>query len=418
MALQAIIIRADGALVETEDLRRAAYGQVFAEAGFDWPHGRADFLQSAKLGSGKARIASYVRQQLKGRPETADLSQLICAMHRRTENLFSDFLADAPLEARPGMRDLVAVARAENVKVAVVGNLSRDDVGRVVGKALGARYAPMIDVVVARADAANCDAESAEADDEAMACRRALNELGVPPEAVLVLESTLTGLRAAHSVGCRVAGMRAAFAAADLPELAEFEIIDDLPGLVPRADRCALDPLNEDERAQLLSTLARLHDAGGNGAALDLRSDAMLVSDILKTKGASVKSIEPTATMRALAHALRAEKVGVMVVLDSAGTMKGIISERDLARGIAEFGADLPEMLVADLMTTAVVTCRPHDALAAVAKTMTQRRIRHLPVLVDGRVTGLISIGDVLKYRLDEVKMEADVLRDFARARR
>ena len=75
-------------------------------------------------------------------------------------------------------------------------------------------------------------------------------------------------------------------------------------------------------------------------------------------------------------------------------------------------------MRVADIMTRSVVTCAPEDRVAIVANVMTQRRIRHLPVVVNGAVVGLISIGDVLKHRLDEVQLEADVLRDVARARR
>ena len=144
----------------------------------------------------------------------------------------------------------------------------------------------------------------------------------------------------------------------------------------------------------------------------------MRVSDILKTKGSAVKTIEANATIRALAHRFKTESVGAMLVLDDTGALQGIISERDLARGIDEFGTDLPQMRVASLMTRSVVTCAPEDGVAAVASVMTQRRIRHLPVVVDGKVVGLVSIGDVLKYRLDEVQLEASVLRDVARSRR
>jgi CBS domain-containing protein len=107
-----------------------------------------------------------------------------------------------------------------------------------------------------------------------------------------------------------------------------------------------------------------------------------------------------------------------MVVKDAKGALRGIISERDLARGLAEFGNDLPSMPVSALMTVTVITCAPDDTVATVAKVMTQRRIRHLPVVVNGNLTGLISIGDVLKHRLDEVQLEANVLRDFALARK
>jgi CBS domain-containing protein len=144
----------------------------------------------------------------------------------------------------------------------------------------------------------------------------------------------------------------------------------------------------------------------------------MRVSDILKTKGSAVKTIEPNATLRALAPSFRTEAVGAMLVLDAGGKLQGIVSERDLARGIDEFGSGLAEMRVSDIMTRSVVTCAPEDRVAIVANVMTQRRIRHLPVVVDGAVVGLISIGDVLKHRLDEVQLEASVLRDVARVRR
>lgn len=144
----------------------------------------------------------------------------------------------------------------------------------------------------------------------------------------------------------------------------------------------------------------------------------MRVSDILKAKGSAVKSIPPAATIRALADALRKELVGAMVVTDAKGALQGIISERDLARGLADFGGDLSAMSVADLMTKSVVTCAPGDSVAAISKVMTQRRIRHLPVVVDGSLVGLVSIGDVLKHRLDEVQLEASVLRDYAIARK
>jgi CBS domain-containing protein len=138
----------------------------------------------------------------------------------------------------------------------------------------------------------------------------------------------------------------------------------------------------------------------------------------LKTKGSAVKTIEPNATLRTLAHSFRKESVGAMLVLDAERRLLGIVSERDLARAIDDFGTGLPEMRVSDLMTRSVVTCAPEDSVAIVANVMTQRRIRHLPVVVNGIVVGLISIGDVLKHRLDEVQLEADVLRDVARARR
>lgn len=144
----------------------------------------------------------------------------------------------------------------------------------------------------------------------------------------------------------------------------------------------------------------------------------MRVSDILKTKGSAVKTVEPTATIRALAQAMKLEGVGAMIVKSASGGVAGIISERDLARGLAQYGDDMPALPVTALMTETVITCSPEDTVATVAKVMTQRRIRHLPVLIDGKLAGVVSIGDVLKHRLDEVQLEANVLRDFALARK
>jgi CBS domain-containing protein len=98
--------------------------------------------------------------------------------------------------------------------------------------------------------------------------------------------------------------------------------------------------------------------------------------------------------------------------------LEGIISERDLAYGLAAYGDRLPSMRVSELMTRVVILCTPEDTIAEVMTVMTQRRIRHLPVKDGGRLVGIISIGDVLKHRLGEMQLEANVLRDVAIARR
>ena len=98
--------------------------------------------------------------------------------------------------------------------------------------------------------------------------------------------------------------------------------------------------------------------------------------------------------------------------------MDGIISERDLAYGLAAYGEKLPSMSVSELMTTVVIVCTPVDSIVEVMNVMTQRRIRHLPVKDGEQLIGIISIGDVLKNRLGEMQLEANVLRDVAIARR
>jgi CBS domain-containing protein len=143
----------------------------------------------------------------------------------------------------------------------------------------------------------------------------------------------------------------------------------------------------------------------------------MRVSDILKAKGATVHSVRRDETVEHLAHRLRAEGVGAMIVSDNGATVDGIVSERDIVLGLTEHGGDVLSRKVADLMTKPAVTCAPDDTLAHVAKVMTQRRIRHLPVLDAGRLAGIVSIGDVVKHRMDELEMESNVLRDYAVSR-
>jgi CBS domain-containing protein/beta-phosphoglucomutase-like phosphatase (HAD superfamily) len=409
MTLQAIIIRADGAFSDTEDVRRRAFAQVFSEAGFDWSCDREGFAMTAKLGNPEARMAHYVRSFLKGRPETEDFSLLIRAMHRRACKIFTDMLAHTPIEPRPGIRDLVVAARGEGLQLILASMLDRNDTEALLANLLGHLGRKMFDLVVAT------DNGHSTCDDLYKDTRAAL---AIEPGHCIVLEATRAGVLAAKTAGFPVIMTRSAFCRESPAFSVDTIVVEDLPSLIAARDRDHHDPLSAEDRAELLSTLQRLHAGNCEGLADLGWSDQMRVSEILKSKGSTVKTIEPTATMRALAHSLRTEQVGAMLVLDSKGTLQGIISERDLARGIDEFGTDLPEMRVADLMTRSVITCTPEDSVAAVASVMTQRRIRHLPVVVDSKVVGLVSIGDVLKYRLDEVQLEASVLRDVARSRR
>ena len=140
----------------------------------------------------------------------------------------------------------------------------------------------------------------------------------------------------------------------------------------------------------------------------------MKVAQILKVKGHAVMTVRPTESIKLLAQRLRLENVGAMIVSENGSSIDGIISERDVAHGIAEHGNALLEMAVADVMTRAVVTCANDDRIADVAKIMTRRRIRHLPVKDGTKLVGVISVGDVVKHRLDEMELEAHVLRDYA----
>ena len=144
----------------------------------------------------------------------------------------------------------------------------------------------------------------------------------------------------------------------------------------------------------------------------------MKVADILRTKGAAVTTVSAGASALVVAQRLRGQRIGAMIVSDDGHSIEGIISERDLAYGLAAHASNLPNVSVSELMTTDVITCSPRDSVSEIAKVMTQRRIRHLPVKDGDQLVGLITIGDVLKHRLDEMQLEANVLRDYAIARR
>jgi CBS domain-containing protein len=143
----------------------------------------------------------------------------------------------------------------------------------------------------------------------------------------------------------------------------------------------------------------------------------MLVSDILKHKGGDVKTARSDETALCVAKRLKSDRVGALVVSDDGWSLDGIISERDLAFGLATNGAGLYGIPVSDLMTRSVITCSPRDSISQVMAVMSQKRIRHLPVREGNRLVGMISIGDVLKHRLGELELEANVLRDYAIAR-
>ena len=118
--------------------------------------------------------------------------------------------------------------------------------------------------------------------------------------------------------------------------------------------------------------------------------------------------------IKKFAEHLKAMHIGAMVVFDDQDKLVGIISERDIVHGIAEHGSACLNMAVGDLMTTGVVTCSAKDSIAQISRLMTDNRIRHLPVVDDGNLVGIISVGDVVKNRMEELSLEANVLRDLA----
>ena len=138
----------------------------------------------------------------------------------------------------------------------------------------------------------------------------------------------------------------------------------------------------------------------------------MSVGEILKAKGADVQTIEGDATVADAVDRLRDERVGALVVSSDGQTVEGVFSERDVVKGLADHRDALLSMTVSDLMTTSVTTCSPEDRVEKIMLEMTERRARHFPVVADGRLVGIVSIGDVVKNRLDEVQLEKKVLQD------
>jgi CBS domain-containing protein len=139
----------------------------------------------------------------------------------------------------------------------------------------------------------------------------------------------------------------------------------------------------------------------------------MNVDGILRNKGRLVAMIRPNETIAAAVAALREHNVGALVVSEDGESVDGIISERDLVHGLGEHGGALLSLPVAEVMTHRVATCAPEDSVADLMAEMTNRRIRHFPVVCDGRLCGIVSIGDLVKSRLDEIEYEARSLRSF-----
>jgi CBS domain-containing protein len=139
----------------------------------------------------------------------------------------------------------------------------------------------------------------------------------------------------------------------------------------------------------------------------------MNVAAILRQKGRAVTTAAPTTTLLEIAAKLAAKRIGAIVVVGPQGEVAGIISERDIIRALAAYGPECLTSSVAEAMTKDVVTCQETDTLDELMAMMTARRFRHLPVLTDGALVGIISIGDVVKHHVAEVEMEATAMRDY-----
>lgn len=139
----------------------------------------------------------------------------------------------------------------------------------------------------------------------------------------------------------------------------------------------------------------------------------MNVASILRQKGRAVTTASPSMTLLEVANKLAAKRIGAIVVIGARGEVVGIVSERDIIRSLAANGADCLTRPVDETMTKQVVTCQETDTLNELMAMMTARRFRHLPVVTDGALVGIVSIGDVVKHHVAEVEMEATAMRDY-----
>jgi CBS domain-containing protein len=138
------------------------------------------------------------------------------------------------------------------------------------------------------------------------------------------------------------------------------------------------------------------------------------VSDILAAKVSRVVTVKPSDTIAALSELLRRNRIGAAIVSHDGTAVDGVISERDIAYGVAIHEAKLHTLRVSELMTKTVVTCSPGESVASVASKMRARNIRHIPVEEHGRAIGMISIRDVLNHRTDDLQQQTNMLRAFA----
>jgi CBS domain-containing protein len=139
----------------------------------------------------------------------------------------------------------------------------------------------------------------------------------------------------------------------------------------------------------------------------------MRISEVLRKKGAEVVMIGPQATVRELLGVLAEHNIGAVVVSGDGLALDGIVSERDVVRRLHRTGAELLELPVAEIMTMVVHTCSPEDRVESLRATMTDHRIRHLPVVHAGRMVGIVSIGDVVKNAISEMQTEREQLEQY-----
>ena len=139
----------------------------------------------------------------------------------------------------------------------------------------------------------------------------------------------------------------------------------------------------------------------------------MTVSTILAAKGREVTTIEPGATMKSAVALLAEKRIGAVIVLGADHRIVGILSERDIVSALAERGAGALDEPVSRAMTRKVATCTETETIASLMERMTEGKFRHLPVVDQGRLVGIVSIGDVVKHRLQEMERDSAAMRDY-----
>jgi len=139
----------------------------------------------------------------------------------------------------------------------------------------------------------------------------------------------------------------------------------------------------------------------------------LIIANILKVKGRSVTTARPDDTVQEIADRLAHKKIGAIVIVGGGGSVIGIISERDLIRVIAQRGADALSMPVSEVMTREVVVCSEATSVDDIMEMMTNGRFRHLPVVEESRLVGIVSIGDIVKHHIAEVELEVSAMRGY-----
>ncbi len=139
----------------------------------------------------------------------------------------------------------------------------------------------------------------------------------------------------------------------------------------------------------------------------------MLIATILKQKGSTIYSVAPGDSVQKIVDTLDQYRIGSVLVIDELGHLAGIVSERDVVRAMAGNVSAVVKKTAADIMTARVRTCSPSDSESEIMGLMTEHRIRHLPVMVNGKIAGMISIGDIVKHRIETMEAEAEHMKSY-----